>query len=211
MKKLLILKFLFLFFHFSYSQGKPIIETTDIDNFWAAFDKLKSATTQIDSIEIIQSDYIDHSTNYFKEFIKLRNFKAQEYVSLIRKYPKFWKSIRKETEKVKYKINEIQEIFVLYEKALPNFKRPNICFAIGCLRTGGTIAENMILIGTELAASTAETDASELSPWLKSVVGTFENIGAVISHESIHTQQKNRLKTLAEFALNEGVADFLMS
>jgi hypothetical protein len=94
--------------------------------------------------------------------------------------------------------------------ALPNFKRPDICFAIGCLRTGGTVSDNLILIGTELAASTPETEKSELSPWLKSVIGTFGDIVSMVSHETIHTQQKKgKLKNLVAFTINEGVADFL--
>ena len=101
MKQTLLTIFSFFIFGLSFSQEKQIIETTDIDNFWIAFDKLKSATTQNDSIEIIQTNYIDQSTEYFKEFIRIRNFTAEEYVKLIGKYPKFWNSIRKETEKVK--------------------------------------------------------------------------------------------------------------
>lgn len=211
MKKQTLLTIFSLFiFGLSFSQEKQTIETKDIDNFWIAFDKLKSATTQNDSIEIIQTNYIDQSTEYFKEFIRLRNFTAEEYVKLIGKYPKFWNSIRKETEKVKYRKAEIEKVLDIYEKTLPNFKRPNVCFAIGCLRTGGTVSDNLILIGTEISASTLETEKSELSPWLKSVIGTFGDIVSMVSHETIHTQQKmGKLKNLVEFTINEGVADFL--
>jgi len=48
----------------------------------------------------------------------------------------------------------------------------------------------LILIGTELAASTPETEKSELSPGLKSIAGTFGDIISMVSHETIHTQQK---------------------
>ena len=117
MKQALLTIFSFFIFGLSFSQEKQIIETTDIDNFWIAFDKLKSATTQNDSIEIIQTNYIDQSTEYFKEFIKLRNFTAEEYVKLIGKYPRFWNSIRKETEKVKHRKDEIEKVLDIYEKA----------------------------------------------------------------------------------------------
>ncbi len=210
MKQCLLIIILISFFEFSFSQEKRIIETEDIDNFWIAFDNLKYATCKNDSVNVMQTDYIDQSTEYFKEFIKLRNFTAEEYVILIRKYPEFWNSIRKETEKVKHRKAEIENVLDIYESTLPNFKRPNVCFAIGCLRTGGTVGDNLILVGTELAASTAETEKSELSPWLKSVVGTFGDIVSMVSHETIHTQQKKgKLKNLVEFTINEGVADFL--
>ncbi|RYY06536.1 MAG: hypothetical protein EOP43_06055 [Sphingobacteriaceae bacterium] len=194
----------------SFAQGKQVIETKDIDNFWSAFDSLKYATSVNDSINIIQARYIDQASNYFKEFIKLRKFTAEEYITLIKKYPKFWSSIRKETENVKFRKAEIEKVLDVYEKALPEFKRPNVCFAIGCLRTGGTTRDNLIVIGTELAASTTETNKSELSPWLKSIIGTLGDIFSMVAHEAIHIQQKDGLlKNLVEFSMNEGVADFL--
>ena len=197
MKKTPIILLFILIFGIANSQNKQIIETSDIENFWKAFDKLKYASNKNDSINIIQTEYIDQSTEFFKEFIKVRNFKSEEYVSLIYKYPKFWSSIRKETENVKNRKDDIEKILDKYEKEIPNFKRPNVCFAIGCLRTGGTVSGNLILIGTEIAASTPKTEKSELSNWLKSVIGTIGNIVSMVSHETIHTQQKKRL--LARF------------
>jgi hypothetical protein len=209
-KKIPLIICFLLFFEIANSQNKQIIETTDIDNFWRAYDKLKLASNKSDSINIIQTEYIEKSTDFFKEFIKLRNFKAEEYFSLIKKYPKFWTSIRKETENVKNRKEEIEKILDIYETKIPNFKRPNVCFAIGCLRTGGTVSENLILIGTEIAASTPETEKTELSNWLKSVLGTFGDIVSMVSHETIHTQQKGGyLLDLVEHTISEGVADFL--
>lgn len=209
MKKIPLIILFFLIFGISSSQNKQIIETIDIENFWKAFDKLKYASNKNDSVNIIQTEYIDKSTEFFKEFIKVRNFTADEYISLIYKYPKFWSSIRKETENVKNRKDEIEKILDKYEKEIPNFKRPNVCFAIGCLRTGGTVSENLILIGTEIAASTPKTEKSELSNWLKSVIGTCGDILLMVSHETIHTQQKGNLRDLAEHSINEGIADFL--
>jgi hypothetical protein len=202
----------FLLFRFGVAncQNNHTIETTDIDRFWIAFDELKSATNKSDSLTIIQTNYIDKSSNFFKEFIRVRNLKADEYLSIISKYPKFWESIRIETLKIKDRKNEIVAIFDNYEKEIPNFKRPNVCFAIGCLRTGGTVSENLILIGTEIAASTPDSHKTELTPWLKSIIGTTGDIGAMVSHETIHTQQKGGyLRDLVEFTISEGVADFL--
>ena len=158
--------FLIFVFGFAQSQNKYVIETSDIDNFWNAYDKLENALNNQDSINIMQTEYIDKSSEYFKEFIRVRNFKAEEYIKLFKKYPKFWISIRKETENVTNRKSEIIKILDKYEQEIPNFKRPNVCFGIGCLRTGGTVSNNFILIGTEIAASTQDTEKSELSPWL---------------------------------------------
>jgi hypothetical protein len=204
---MLILNFL----SFCYSQDKQIIETKDIENFWVAYDKLISAKSNSDSIKIFQNEYIDKATGYFKEFIKLRDFTAKEYVDKIGKFPKFWKTVRPLTESVKNRKTEIEKVLDASEKSIPHFKRPNVCFAIGCLRTGGTTSSDLILIGTEIASANLEIDRSELTPWLKSVIGSTGDVVEMIAHEVIHTQQSNLLKSdlLITGVINEGVADFL--
>jgi len=72
----------------------------------------------------MQIYYIDQATDFFKEFIKLRNFTAEEYVVLIGKYPKFWDSVRKETEKVKYRKAEIEEDWIFTKAYCPVLKGP---------------------------------------------------------------------------------------
>jgi hypothetical protein len=176
----------------SVSQERFEIVTADITNFWKAYDLLKTAKTRSDSINIIQENYIDFSTEFFKEFIKARNFTAEEYVEKISKYPKFWKSIRPLTENIENRKQEIESVFEKYKKSLPGFKEPNVCFAIGCLRTGGTTAKNLILIGSEIAASNREVDKSEMSGWLERVIGTSGDIVSMIAHETVHTQQTDR-------------------
>lgn len=69
MKKTLLTIFLIFFFGNSFSQDKQLIETKDIDNFWLAFDKLKYTTNEKDSIKIIQTEYIDQSTNISKSLL----------------------------------------------------------------------------------------------------------------------------------------------
>jgi hypothetical protein len=208
--KFIIIWFCLLFCAFPKAQTRSSIETADIRHFWYAFDMLENAKSFDDSVTIIQREYINKATPGFREFIRLRNLTAQEYARLIRHFPGFWRSIRNETLKVSERIAEIEDLLDKYETSLPNFKQPDICFAIGCLRTGGTISGDLILIGTEIAASTPETDTTRLSPWLKSVIGQVGDIVDMVAHETIHTQQREKdLKNLAEFALNEGIADFL--
>jgi len=192
-----------------YSQNGYTIETSDIDNFWKAYDLLESAKTNDDSVRIIQEHYIDVSTKYFKKFVKIRKFTAKEYVHLIRLYPKFWKSIRPLTENIEKRKEEIKDVFNNYKNILPDFKQPNVCFAIGCLRTGGTTKKNLILIGAEIAASNHKVDKSEMTGWLAGVIGGSGDIVSMIAHETVHTQQFNKRRyDLLTGVMTEGVADF---
>lgn len=195
-----------------FTQNEYQIETSDIDNFWKAYDSLKNASSKSDSIKFIQELYIDKATPEFKEFIRIRNFTSEEYIMKIKLYPNFWKTIRTNTEQIKYKTSEIIGVFETLKKELPNFKNPKICFVIGCLRTGGTISKDLILIGSEIASASDSVDISELSKWLKSVVGKTGDISSMIAHETIHTQQINKKKIkLLTGVMNEGIADFITS
>lgn len=199
----------------------PEISTADIDHFWSAYDQLANAKTREDSIRIIQEQYLDRATDPMKKFIKLRDFTADKYADLILYFPGFWKSIRPLTENIKLRENEIRSVLDQMALLLPNFKRPDVCFGIGCLQSGGTTSKNLILIGSEIAAADATTDTSGFNPWLKSVLGNTGDIVAMVAHEAVHTQQsgiplpeifslmKHRQLRLLNMCVMEGSADFV--
>jgi hypothetical protein len=203
------------------SQKEHVIETRDISHFWSAYDQLKVAVTKEDSIRTIQEGYIDQASAYFKAFIKARDFTSAEYVALIQVYPEFWKSIRPLTERIASRKNEIETVFAQMDTTLPGFRQPDVCFAIGCLRTGGTTSKDLILIGAEIAAADESVEKSKLNPWLQSVLGKTGDIVSMVAHEAVHTQQsgfpffelfrllKHKKLSLMNMAIVEGSADFI--
>lgn len=192
------------------SQEDYLIETSDITRFWQAFDLLAKADSHEDSIRVIQEHYIDKASKHFREFLKVRKFTAEEYVKKIELYPRFWKSVRPLAEGIARRKAEIDKVFEQLSEVIPNFRQPDVCFAIGTLRTGGTTSKNLLLIGADIAASDSTVEKSELSPWLKSVIGNTGDIVAMVAHETIHTHQINyRKTTLLTGSLKEGVADFI--
>lgn len=187
------------------------ILTEDIDNFWTAYDALKSSK---DSIATFQSMYIDKATSEFKKFIELRGFFTEEYVALVNNKPKFLKSLRPLLESIKNKRGEIDNIYTKMAELYPNFKAPNICFAISPTRTGGTTDKGLILIGAEIAAVDPEiVDLSEITGFLKNVFESKSgNVIHLVAHELIHTQQllgDNENESLLSQAITEGAADFI--
>ena len=197
----------------AYAQAKPYqIITSDIDNFWSAYDSLAFAHSTQDSINIIQRDYIDKGSQGLAEFLKVRPNTAKSYIKAIAYIPKFWKSLRPRTEMVKTLKPEIEKIYSTYTKYLPDFNPPNVCFAIGALNTGGTTTKHWILIGTEIAAADSLVDTTELTGWLKKILGKGNamNIVAVVAHETVHTQQAEPKKeTLLSQTIKEGSADLI--
>jgi len=190
------------------------IVTSDIDNFWAAYDSLEFAKSTQDSIRIIQDNYIGNASRELLEFFKVRpSYTAERYVKVISLFPKFWKSLRPRTRLIKGLIPEISKIYSIYSQQLPNFQPPNVCFAIGAMSSGGTTTQNLVLIGTEIDAADSMTNTSEISGWLKQKVGKGNlqyKIPAIVAHEIVHTQQKKpRRRTLLWKAIQEGSADFI--
>lgn len=186
------------------------INTIDIRNFWNAYNLLETASTKADSIRIVQTEYFDKATKANKKFIKLRKFTAAEVVNVIQRYPLYFSSIKDNSDKIDSQVAEINKNLSKLSEILPGFAPPKICFAFGCLRTGGTVSGNTILIGTEMMIADSSASFDELSPWLKSVVSKTGDITPIIIHEAVHTYQKNKnTKDLASTVMKEGFADFV--
>jgi hypothetical protein len=147
--------------------------------------------------------------------MKARNYSAQEYIFAINNYPKFWKSIRKNTLKSNQFSQEIQNGIEKLKILYPVLKPVNTYFEIGILRTGGTTMDGMLLIGSEVALADKSVITEEFDnkyPHLRSYFDTnpINDVVFLNIHEYIHTQQKETTgNTLLAQTVMEGVAEFL--
>lgn len=186
--------------------------TKDIDNFWTAFDSITTTKDSLQQIHFIQTLYIDKGTEGLKAFMAARHCSAELYVRLINKYPKFWNSIRQNTLAVKQKTNEIEKSIKKLQVLYPELKNAKMYFTIGCLRSGGTTKDSMVLIGAEIATGDSTTDASEFPDnWLAGVfkAQTTDNLVSLNVHEYIHTQQNGESNNVLSQAITEGSCDFI--
>lgn len=197
--------------------AKSTIITSDIPNFWAAYDQLAHCKTRADSVAAFQNLYFDKASEGLKLFVKARNLNAETCASLARAVPKFWNSLRPNTLKLQEYSREIDAIFDQYEAAYPKFKRPKVCLAIGRLSTGGTVKKDWLLIGSEIASADRTIDKSELNPWLRSVMLPEDQVLELVAHETVHAQQKMKFGTIWGYlthrllttSIREGSADFV--
>lgn len=201
-------------------ENRKTVQTADIDHFWQAFDNLKNCRTHADSVGSFQRLYINRATDGFIDFLKARSFTAEEYVQTVAKLPKFYASIRPNTYEVKNAAPLIEETFARFKELYPNFKPFKVCFAIGTLRTGGTVSDKFVLIGSEISTSTKHVDLSELNGSAMSKVmaqgdDIVQKIKNIVAHESVHTQQgRNQDSTaircdLLYACMSEGFCDFI--
>ena len=192
-----------------------VIDFSDIDRFWAAFD---SAAVAENKEAVYQSLFIDQASDGFLEFLSVRDFSPEGYVNVTSSFPAFWQSIRANTLAFQEKEDEIARLFDDFKSVYPEFKAPNVNFTIGNMITGGTVSGDWILFSAELIGVDGTTDLSEFSTaspgtfeyWLFSVLSNPEDYMFTIAHEAVHFQQSVRTdSTLLSQAIEEGAADFV--
>ncbi|WP_343530471.1 Ig-like domain-containing protein [Pedobacter sp.] len=194
------------------AQKQSPIYTADIDHFWTAYDAIQKTNDLSQKITIINSQYIDKGSKGLKAFMAARQYNDTLWVQLIDKLPKFWNSIRANTLSIKHKTDEFEKAIKKLKQIYPDLKPAEMYFTIGGLRSGGTVKDNMVLVGSEIATGNATTDVSEFTnSWLKNVFKeqSLDNIVSLNIHEYIHTQQKPASSNLLSQSIREGSCDFI--
>jgi hypothetical protein len=203
-------------------ENNKVVQTADIDHFWQAYDQLKTCHTHTDSLNVIQKVYLDRATSGLVDFARIRDFSAENFVKAIGNHPKFYYSVRINTYQAKQAASLIDEVFAKFKAIYPNFKPFKVCFAVGPIVSAGTVSNRFVLIGTEVATSTAKVDLSEFhdNAFSKVLAAGDENnivqkLKNIIAHECVHTQQivpldKNAIGCpLLNNVMKEGFCDFI--
>ncbi|MBO9204819.1 MULTISPECIES: hypothetical protein [Niastella] len=193
------------------AQSKNFI-TTDIDNFWAAYDKISSTNDSIQQYVYLKELYFDKATAGLKSLLQVRNYSDKEFIGAINSYPKFWTSIRKNTLTVKEHYSEIESSIENLRTVYPSLKPSTIYFAIGAFRTGGTTQDDRVMIACELSFADKSVFIDELPAWLQPFYRLYDPINDITllcTHEYVHTQQKAVVNNLLCNSLREGVAEFV--
>jgi len=191
---------------------KQAYVSTDIDNFWIAYDKIIATKDSTQQYALLKEFYLDKGTKGLKGIIEVRNYSEKEFIDYITQNPKFWNSIRPNTLKVKSLYPKINANIKKLKKAYPDLKPSTIYFTIGAFRTGGTTQGNKVLIGSELSLADKTTIIDELPSWRQSFYKTqnpLKELPLLCTHEYIHTQQKEMVENLLSMCLYEGVAEFI--
>lgn len=214
MTKTILTSMLFLLFgNYSFGQeAKTKIVTSDIDNFWIAYDATHKASDSLERIQLINELYIDKATDGLKGMIWARNYKNYEFVDAILKYPKYWNSIRPNTSNLTKDKEQIQQYFARLKEVYPELKPITIYFPIGAFRSAGTYQGNNVLLGAEFLLANKNSDISELPERVRNGMTEYMpyDIPLIALHELIHTQQKRwEHLSIVHRSVAEGVAEFV--
>ena len=206
--------YLLLFVKVTAQPKEQKVFTEDIDRFWNAYDSCITTTDSLKQLYFIQPLYIDKGSEGLHAFMKARDYNAALWVSLIRNYPRFWNSVRPATNTVKPKAGEIESSIRKFKSMYPELRPAKMYFTIGGFRSGGTTMNDLVLVGTEIAAAGPSTDVSEFPAkwkWLTDVFRSqrLDNIVALNVHEYVHTQQRGEAGNLLGESIMEGACDFV--
>lgn len=191
---------------------KEQIVTSDIDNFWFAYDQINKSSDSLERIKIINELYINKATEGLKGLISVRHYQDYEFIKNITNYPRYWNSIRgnssfilENKEQIEKYLNKLKEIY-------PELKPANIYFSIGAFRTGGTYDGNKVLLGAEFMLAQKNAVLEELPERIKNTITEYApyDIPLTAIHEYIHTQQKSwENQGIIHLCVAEGVAEFI--
>lgn len=191
------------------------VESSDITRFWKAYDGIAATTDTAAQRHILQRDFLDPGSAGLKAFMQAKGYDADCYLDAIRRYPRFWASVRNGTLALAQRGGEFEPAIARFREIYPALRPATITFAIGCLRSSGTTLDDKILIGAELAGGDARTDVSELPERMRKHLSVYfrsepaTQLLLLNVHEYVHTQQRGPGTTLLAQAMYEGAADFV--
>lgn len=205
--------------------------TSDINNFWRAFDLARKETDREAKIAIFQKEYLDQGSAGLQDFVRLRIKNAKDLVETIEKLPNFYASVRPSTLRVGRMEKKMRRSFHKFKQLYPDAAFPDVYFVIGVANTGGTASGNGLLIGAELYGLTPNTPRGEFPAWLKALfpdagdetellrlvtkaldtaLKPVERLPYIVAHESCHFNQNYpKQTTVLEKSIQEGACDLI--
>jgi hypothetical protein len=208
MKKLVTV-FLLLISVVAFAQNrdplKTEIITTDIDNFWIAYEAAKPDFKP----EIFQKLYLDKGSKGLNSFLKSKIKNVDRLAKSVSSHLKYFDALKKSTDTIPLMKDAIRNSLVKLKTLYPKAIFPPVYFVIGAMNSGGTSSDDGLLIGTEMYGIRPNTDMTELNDWHKTVLKPVKEVPHIVAHELVHFQQKYDGGTLLAACIKEGGADFI--
>lgn len=211
--------------------GRVKFVTSDIANFWRAFDLASKETDREKRVRIFQTEYLDKGSAGLRDFVRLRIKNAKGLVETIDRLPKFYASVRPATLRVGQLEKKMRQSFHKFKRMYPEAAFPDVYFVIGIANTGGTASNSGLLIGAELYGLTPTTPREEFPAWFRTLfpdVGDekellrlvtkaldvslkpVDRLPFIVAHESCHFNQNYpKQTTLLEKSIQEGSCDLI--
>ena len=190
--------------------GSSKIFTTDIDNFYKAFDLALRDTAN--AKKIFKKEYFSKGTKGLKDFYKTKIEDYDKFSNFVIKHQDFYASIRSDISNIDDLKRQIYSNFESFKNIYPNAVFPDIYFVVGRFSSNGTISKNGLLIGTELLCRTETTNTEHWNKNILRISMLRAHIPVTVSHELVHfnqTKMDDKSTTLLAKSMIEGSAEFI--
>lgn len=190
--------------------GGAQIVTSDIDNFWEAFEAAQGSS---EPGQVFDELYFGRASPGLRDFVAARRLKDGETLwRTIRANLDYYRGLKASTDRLSQQAASVREAFRRVEEIYPQAVYPPIYFLIGGFLSGGTTSANGLLIGTELYGKRPGSPQGTIPPQIFDAMGSIEDLPVLIVHELAHFQQEQGSggqPTLLVQTLREGSADLL--
>jgi hypothetical protein len=184
--------------------------TSDVTNFWRAYDRLTVAKTRADSVRAITDEYFQPASRGLAEYVRIRLKRPENILDALRMAPRYYAAVRANTLRLNEEGAVIREGFLKFQALYPAAVFPDIYFFVVGFISQGVSRDNGLYIGAEMVAADSSTPVEELPAGLRIVDLSARVVPCIAMHELVHYQQHYAPgESLLKQALVEGVADFL--
>ncbi|MFT3822534.1 MAG: DUF2268 domain-containing putative Zn-dependent protease [Chitinophagaceae bacterium] len=171
---------------------------TDLNHYWQAVDSIKATADTALQLGYIHRLYIEPASEGLLAFMKNKDNADRRWLTGIQEQPGFWDSTRKQMPLVRKAIAMVEANIKHYQQLYPSLRSSTIYFLVGFRQQGGTIRNNLSLIGTEVVLRDPEM--------------TADGLLFLCIHEYTHIQQKRpdfqKINVLTS-SIREGACDFI--
>nr|WP_245776837.1 hypothetical protein [Spirosoma endophyticum] len=159
----------------------------------------------------IQKLYVDKASQGLKEFMELRGGNTAKWRSFIDKDKTVLLEKRSWILSVLDQETEIRKRIAVFKRIYPNFRDGDIYFCVGINNSGGTIDNQTVYIGTEVAASSQPNWAVPLvlHEFVHTQQWTQRNKDYILQSAQLEKQYTETHKQLLGKCIEEGMADFI--
>lgn len=186
------------------------IITSDITNFWQAYDRLSLGASRADSIQAFRTGYFDEASPGLTAFIDARLKQPDNLLRALGMLPRYYAAVRPSTLELSNREPVVRQALRKLQDFYPAATFPDIYFVIAGFISQGAVIDGKMLLAGEMVTADANTPMQELPPFLRDVDLSAAGLPCILVHELVHFQQNNvRDRSLLAQSLLEGVADFI--
>jgi hypothetical protein len=179
------------------------IHTEDVDRFYEVF----ATRDEAGFTRRLRREYLQAGSPGLQKF-RRRIGSASALARTVRGSEGYYGRLQAELATVHTLGPKLREVYAGMQAIAPDAVFPDIYLLIGRFTSGGTIADEGILLGGELFGRTEEVDGASLPDWLDEGMKPVTEIEAIVAHELVHYQQDfSDYDRLAQ-VLEEGSADY---